>query len=638
MPSVRKIDCRNAVRWGVVACMALSALGATAGRAVGHHVVSVPNKHPLSIVSGDVYVNRFRATMRLICSAEELELLQGLEASEDGVYDPEEIKDATKDHADYLAEKITVRDVNGELLKPRIREIIDIKIPESGIVAGQLMLHEMVIVLEFDYEEPPEFITLQQDMIAEGQLLPSEFHVLMKQAGSDTPYEKMLKPQQPETFQFDWDRPALNKDDSPEAWKDWFDQRREKMLGIESYGSIYSFIYVTDREVRHEVLVPLATLATLIDIERADESFLEIAEQEAAAKKIAAYFGAVNPVTIDGISVKPVFDRIDFYGLDLRDFAVQAEKRKVSMASGRVGVIMAYGVKKRPTEVTVQWNLFNDLIRQIDSVAIAYDSVQKVVFSKFRDTDKPIEERNVYRWQAPDRQPLPAITGLEGQYKLTDYENPTITVPWVTVAAISVAVLLAIVGWVSSASKLIYLAALVVMVGGLFGYSLGQVEHQVPFASARKFQISEADATDVFARLHANMFRSFDYRDEADVYDALEKSVSGELLRELYLQINESLRIQEQGGAVAVIDKVNFQEGQLHVIGGDSKPASPVHFVYRSKWSLSGTIEHWGHIHQRENSYQATFTVELVDGAWKLTRMSDQDFEPGVVKTNVRTF
>jgi len=62
----------------------------------------------------------------------------------------------------------------------------------------------------------PEFITIQQNMVAEGALLPSEFRVLLKQSGSDKPYAKMLKPLEAETFRFDWDNPALNEDDSQE--------------------------------------------------------------------------------------------------------------------------------------------------------------------------------------------------------------------------------------------------------------------------------------------------------------------------------------------------------------------------------------------------------------------------------------
>ena len=144
--------------------------------------VSESTEHPVSVVEADIYVKRFSTTMRLKCFAEDLELLQGVEALEDGFYDSEELREATRDHADYLAERITIRDRNGELLEPQIAEVIDIEIPEEGIEAGKLMEYTMGFIIEYKYSEPPEFITIEQDMVAEGQLLPSEFKILLKQA------------------------------------------------------------------------------------------------------------------------------------------------------------------------------------------------------------------------------------------------------------------------------------------------------------------------------------------------------------------------------------------------------------------------------------------------------------------------
>ena len=32
-----------------------------------------------------------------------------------------------------------------------------------------------------------------------------------------------------------------------------------------------------------------------------------------------------------------------------------------------------------------------------------------------------------------------------------------------------------------------------------------------------------------------------------------------------------------------------------------------------------GSVGHWGHIHFRENQYEANISVEPVDGAWKIS-------------------
>ena len=606
------------------------AANAEIGDTSGGELRPVSIRHPISIVEADIYVNRFRTTARLKCFADDLEILQGVEPLDDGFYDPDELVDATKDHAKYLAEKITLRNSAGELMPAKVTEIVHFEIPQEGISSGHLMNYQMGFELEFNYETPPEFITIQQEMIAEGALLPSELKILLKQAGSDVPYTHMMKPQQPETFRFDWERPVLSEEASEKEWEEWFAEQREKTLGITSYSSVYSFIYVTNFEVRHEVLIPLATLATMTEFDRADISFLDVDEQAAAAEKIKALFSVGNPVTIDSVQVAPVFDRIDFYGLDLTDFAIQAEKRRVSMANGRVGLIMSYSTKGPPTSVDVTWDKFNTVVKSVDSVVFAFDKTEKTQFSMFL-------ENNTYHWQSPARQPLPPITGIAATIDRKAFQQPMWHVPVVSLG-LGVLGLLGLLlkpvlgsSWQTTGWVAVSCAIAAMVTGPFFRRSI-----ENPFVKAPPFQIDDKNAEQVFAQLHKNMFRAFDYHNESDVYDALAKSVDGALLRELYLQINQSLRIKEQGGAVARIDEVKLLDGHQEPMS--ELPKNQAAFKFRCRWNLIGTIEHWGHIHQRINQYEANFVVWLKDDAWKITEMGEFDEEPGQVKTSLRKF
>jgi hypothetical protein len=40
---------------------------------------------------------------------------------------------------------------------------------------------------------------------------------------------------------------------------------------------------------------------------------------------------------------------------------------------------------------------------------------------------------------------------------------------------------------------------------------------------------------------------------------------------------------------------------------------------FRAKWTALGTVGHWGHIHTRENYYEADIDVEPQEGVWKIT-------------------
>ena len=162
---------------------------------------------------------------------------------------------------------------------------------------------------------------------------------------------------------------------------------------------------------------------------------------------------------------------------------------------------------------------------------------------------------------------------------------------------------------------------------------LNQVQVVDPFGEV---VVEDDQARQVFAQLHKNMFRAFDYHEESDVYDALARSVDGDLLRELYLDVNRSLRVKEQGGAAANVDEVNLLEGSKTKLSASQQGSAG--FGYRCKWNLIGTIEHWGHIHQRTNQYDAEFEVKVRDEAWKITSMKIVDEEQGIVKTKLRKF
>ncbi|MFM8729144.1 MAG: hypothetical protein ACKON9_28920, partial [Planctomycetaceae bacterium] len=90
-----------------------------------------------------------------------------------------------------------------------------------------------------------------------------------------------------------------------------------------------------------------------------DPSFVDVSEQDVIRKDVEKWLSGQNPVLINGRAVAPRFSRIDFYSLDLSDFAAQAEPRRVSMASGRVGVIMSYqpedGIVR---DASLTWNQF----------------------------------------------------------------------------------------------------------------------------------------------------------------------------------------------------------------------------------------------------------------------------------------
>jgi hypothetical protein len=126
-----------------------------------------------------------------------------------------------------------------------------------------------------------------------------------------------------------------------------------------------------------------------------------------------------------------------------------------------------------------------------------------------------------------------------------------------------------------------------------------------------------SEATEMVVKdLLRNVYQAFDYREESDIYDTLERSVSGDLLTDIYLETQRSLELASQGGARAKVKAVEMQA--IEIEPADSANA----FRANATWNVHGSVGHWGHVHTRSNQYQAELLIQAVDGRWKLIDMN----------------
>jgi hypothetical protein len=56
-----------------------------------------------------------------------------------------------------------------------------------------------------------------------------------------------------------------------------------------------------------------------------------------------------------------------------------------------------------------------------------------------------------------------------------------------------------------------------------------------------------------------------------------------------------------------------------HYASAERLDGSPLEYALGGQWTAMGTVGHWGHVHTRQNLYDAIVTIEAVDGAWKIT-------------------
>jgi len=387
-------------------------------------------------------------------------------------------------------------------------------------------------------------------------------------------------------------------------WADpWYSAFDKKALKRWQRGGVMSFLYIEPYEVRHEILARVKDLSVWIDLGLRGDEFIEADENEMLKKRVGEFFLKQDKVLIDGKQLRPILDRTAFvkYSMTGSTFLVQPEQLPVNTAM--VGVIITYLTKGIPQEVSNEWNLWSDRIQKVPADAI--DPAGP--FPSYVTPDE-----NVLTWKNfLKTYQMPTVTQIELDESLTTMKIPLASVLCL-LALVPVA--LQIRKRRQNAKPVGLHIGLVIffMAGSVLVYPLLKVAVAKPSVMAPK--MTDKDAVFVLNSLLKNIYRSFDFREEEDVYDRLATSVSGDLLSEIYLQNRKSLVVTQAGGARARVKEVEILNVDVNHL--DDRPLG---LLFRATWTAMGSVGHWGHIHIRKNQYEANITVEPVDGAWKIT-------------------
>ncbi len=581
--------------------------------------------HPVSLSRSLVYVAGDEVRVTVEVFLEDLFLFHDLQPNVADYLDVVTIQQGIKLHQSFIADRFVIQNVTGHRLPVGQPVDVAFDIPDGGVALAELMSHKLTFHLRYALETAPEFLTFSQRFAGARGVLPAEMQLTVKQEGGDVLYNKALVTGVPVTLRFGWERPALSAKSSDQERAAWLAQEQQKSLGLTSYSSVYSFLYVEDFEVRHEILIPLLTLQQIIRLPHDGDEFFSLTEQQAAAPLIAEHFRAGNPVQIDGRESEAVVSRCDFFGLDFRDLASRAEPQQVPLSSARVGIILSYPLTEAAAHVRLQWNRFAKMLWSVN--VVVFDSA-----GGFQKTLTRVGGNDTVEWSSEFRKILPLMQVVPAELTPRPaFEISAICVGLLMFAFILLARQTAQVGLHRRTA-----VAVVILLGCSWAFRQIDVG-KLTVPTGPRPSITDDAATAVFATLHSNIYAAFRFRTESDVYDALAFSAGGDVLQATYLTVIEGLKMEEQGGAVARVRKVDILDGRRSEFTG--RPHSddlPAGFAYRCRWNVSGTVEHWGHIHERTNQFEADFRVESVGGNWKVTHIDIVDSQRIHFSTGVR--
>jgi len=387
-------------------------------------------------------------------------------------------------------------------------------------------------------------------------------------------------------------------------WQDpWYTRFVNANLKRHHNSALMSFLYVEPYEVRHEILTRVKDLESWMDLGLRNKDYIELDELEPLKQRIGEFLLTKNPVTIDGQVAKPILDRTNYVKVGMSGIKLLEKPERLETSTAIIGVILTYLTKDLAQQVDVDWELFNDQIERIPTKATDPVGPMGGFISK---------DDNVFSW-----------TNFLKKYKVPTVESVTvkgsigeINIPVLSLLCLLIFLLMLWPLWLRMQSKRsqlpVIMVLLVTAVAGIV--SLPYANHSISRPVVLASDLNKEQSQLLLQTMLKNIYRAFDFRAEQDVYDKLALTVDGDLLADIYLQNRQSFSVKKAGGAQAKVKEVKIVNASAEQVNGDS-----LSYQIRGQWTASGSVGHWGHVHIRQNLYDAIVTVQAVDKKWKIT-------------------
>jgi len=352
------------------------------------------------------------------------------------------------------------------------------------------------------------------------------------------------------------------------------------------------FIYVEPFEVRKEIIVRPADIQRRYDLGLEGVETITPQMQAEVKQGIVKYLEQYFQLTIDGQTVEAKLDRVNFLARTLRS-SVVVDGQDIPLLPSTVGVIYVVPTQGLPHEVEMEWDLFTERMQLVPASSVDQAGPLPV----FLEPDF-----NILRWENFLKFPeLPTLTDIRRPPGVV--QNLAHWGQWVF--GIIAALALFMVFRAFHDQRKLYTGAVVMFLAAMASAAWSM-------KTWNEVRMDDARLRELAGGLLHNVYRAFDYRGEEQIYDVLAKSVTGDLLNDVYLETRNGLELANQGGAQVKVKSIEMLEARQAGENDDG-------LLVEARWNVAGSVGHWGHIHQRTNAYHARLTLRDINGAWKLT-------------------
>ncbi len=376
-------------------------------------------------------------------------------------------------------------------------------------------------------------------------------------------------------------------------WEDpWYSSFPQRALKRQYESPMTGFIYVEPFEVRKEIIVRPHDIQQWVDLGLEGQDVIRAGQQDEIKRRVVEFLAPHFRVKIDGVAVEGTLDRVNFLRRTLKSSTV-VDNQDIALLPATLGVIYVFPTAGLPQSVEMEWDVFTEKMQRVPTASVDQAGPLPVILEP---------DFNILRWdnylKFPDIPTLVDIQAPPGPVqKISSWGR------WVALG-LSLTALAAIIGSRRKNGKFSVAAVVSLVVSILATLFLVNENRQSSMNSQRLQQLA--------GNLLHNVYRAFDYRGEEVIYDVLSRSASGELLTDIYLETRRGLELANQGGARVKVKDIEVLDAVLVETNGDS-------LTVDSKWNVSGSVGHWGHVHQRRNGYHAMLEISEMGGDWKLT-------------------
>ncbi|UCH65595.1 MAG: HupE/UreJ family protein [Ignavibacterium sp.] len=361
--------------------------------------------------------------------------------------------------------------------------------------------------------------------------------------------------------------------------------------------SIMAYLTVEPYEVRMEILIQAREAVRFLGVNDKGMGSIPVASLEPVKNGILGTYQKINSISIDGNQADPILTRADFVTLGPAGVILRTDPVAESLDNGIIGLTLVYETNDLANNISVDWKLFSESVQKVEATTI-----------------DPFG--GATRMLSPDDNTLHWKQRLIG-YKVPVIEEITVEQQQLPIISIILFAMVLILFLISkrNALKLIGRPVLLSVAGIAFIlYPFSRISVELPFSIAPK--PSEERTAIILEGLLTNVYRSFDIRNESDIYDRLSISVIGDQLSQIYLESRRLLELENRGGARARIDEVEIID--INSVEATNDGGLEIDGI----WKVSGSVNHYGHTHYRQNINQASINIIADEGAWKILQMN----------------